>query len=74
MISDEEFTKAIYTIDMGQNDLRYALNGSNTYEKIVTTMIPEFLERVKNAIKVVTYWGDSANITSNHVFIGERKM
>ena len=68
MISDEEFTKAIYTIDMGQNDLRYALDGSNTYEKIVTRLIPKFLEMVRNAIKVVRYWrmsllGEKKNVT-----------
>lgn len=51
-IGDEEFKNAVYTIDIGQNDLA----GSFTYLSYsqVTERIPSFIAEIEGAIWVIT--------------------
>jgi len=51
MITDQEFGDAIYAIDIGQNDIFLAFNGTE-YSVIETTIIPKILENIENAVKV----------------------
>uniref|UniRef100_A0A7C8ZUB2 Uncharacterized protein n=1 Tax=Opuntia streptacantha TaxID=393608 RepID=A0A7C8ZUB2_OPUST len=50
MITDQEFGDAIYAIDIGQNDLSSAFNGTE-YSVIETIIIPKILENIENAVK-----------------------
>lgn len=48
MLGEEEFKNAVYTMDIGQNDLAYL-----SYAQ-VTERIPSFIAEIKTAIWVIT--------------------
>lgn len=50
MIRDKNFRKALYTIDIGQNDLWVAF-GSLSYAQVIE-QIPSFISELKDAIQV----------------------
>jgi len=52
MITDEEFEDAIYTIDIGQNDLFWSFVNKTAYSDIVTSIIPTALENIESAVQV----------------------
>jgi len=47
----EDFSKALYTIDIGQNDLAYGFQ--HTSEEQVQRAIPEILSQFSQAVKVI---------------------
>jgi hypothetical protein len=48
---NEEFSKALYTIDIGQNDLAIGLQ--NTSEEQVKRSIPDILSQFSQAVQVI---------------------
>ncbi|KAF7149168.1 hypothetical protein RHSIM_Rhsim03G0023400 [Rhododendron simsii] len=46
----EDFSKALYTIDIGQNDLVWALQDTNTTNEKLRASIPDILEKFSQAI------------------------
>ncbi|KAJ8452354.1 hypothetical protein Cgig2_006159 [Carnegiea gigantea] len=52
MISEMEFRNAVYSIDIGQNDINLALIANSSYEQVVNKL-PVILERIENATKVL---------------------
>lgn len=51
MISDEGFRKALYMIDIGQNDLADSFAKHLSYAE-VTKRIPSVIAAIKNAVQV----------------------
>lgn len=56
----EDFSRALYTFDMGQNDLALFDQDAKTTEKKVRASIPDILEKFSKAIQV------SKNTTTFH--------
>uniref|UniRef100_A0A803M7C2 Uncharacterized protein n=1 Tax=Chenopodium quinoa TaxID=63459 RepID=A0A803M7C2_CHEQI len=52
LIDEEGFRRALYTIDIGQNDLLLALYASNITYDPVAQKIPSFLEEIRLAVQV----------------------
>ena len=52
MIDEEGFRRALYMIDIGQNDLLLALYASNITYGPVALKIPSFLEEIRLAVQV----------------------
>uniref|UniRef100_A0A7C9DQW9 Alpha-L-fucosidase n=1 Tax=Opuntia streptacantha TaxID=393608 RepID=A0A7C9DQW9_OPUST len=52
MISEKEFRNAVYSIDIGQNDINFALIANSSDEQILNK-IPVILERIENATKAL---------------------
>lgn len=52
LVSEEGFNKAIYMIDIGQNDLSAAF-GSNASYDVAIARIPSIIAEIKNAIKIL---------------------
>lgn len=50
LLGDEDLRNALYTIDIGQNDLDGVFGGLS-YEKAILK-IPDFIYEIENAIKV----------------------
>lgn len=50
LLGDEDLRNALYTIDIGQNDLD-GIFGKVTYEKAILK-IPDIISEVENVIKV----------------------
>ena len=51
LISDEGFRKALYMIDIGQNDLSDSFTKDLSYVQ-VTERIPSVIEEIKSAVEV----------------------
>ena len=51
MISEKKFSNAVYSIDIGQNDITLAL-GTNLSYQYVVNQIPSIMERIEESIKV----------------------
>lgn len=51
MINEKEFRNAVYSIDIGQNDINLALVANSSYQEVVNK-IPIILERIENSTKV----------------------
>jgi len=49
----EDFSKAIYTIDIGQNDIGYGLQKPNSSEEEVRRSIPDILSQFSQAVQVI---------------------
>lgn len=49
---NEDFSKALYTIDIGQNDIAYGFQHAS--EEQVQKSIPEILSQFSQAVKVVS--------------------
>lgn len=56
-INEEGFQRAIYMIDIGQNDILQALYASNLTYATVVTKIPSFLAEIKLAIQNLYQYG-----------------
>lgn len=54
-ISEDGFRKALYMIDIGQNDIAHSFNKGNSYSQTVK-LIPQIVAEIKTAIKV-RYFG-----------------
>uniref|UniRef100_A0ACD5Z1T9 Uncharacterized protein n=1 Tax=Avena sativa TaxID=4498 RepID=A0ACD5Z1T9_AVESA len=52
-ITDEEFGRAVYSFDIGQNDVSLAFTANLTQERILRTVVPAVAARIRNAIKTV---------------------
>ncbi|KAG1326087.1 GDSL esterase/lipase LIP-4 [Cocos nucifera] len=52
LINKEGFQKALYAIDIGQNDLSGAFGGNSTYDQVIAK-IPNFISQIKNAVKTL---------------------
>lgn len=50
MISEKEFRNAVYSIDIGQNDVSTPFSTNMTYAQVVQT-IPSILSRIRDAIE-----------------------
>lgn len=50
-VSDDEFSKALYMIDIGQNDLADSFSKNLTYSEVIE-MVPSIIAEIKTAIKV----------------------
>lgn len=48
----DSFSQALYTFDIGQNDLTAAYFANKTVEQIGTTDVPEIISQFKNAVTV----------------------
>lgn len=59
----EDFSKALYTVDIGQNDIALVVQETNTTDKKLQASIPNVLEKFSQAIQV------SENITVFLVFL-----
>ena len=53
MPKEEDFSRALYTFDIGQNDLTYGYF-SNMSTDEVTAYVPDVLDQFKTVIKVIT--------------------
>lgn len=51
-ITDEEFQNAVYSFDIGQNDISLAFSANLTYERILEEAIPATITRIRNAVTV----------------------
>lgn len=51
MIGDEDFRRALYVIDIGQNDLANGFKRNLSYAEVVKT-IPSVLKEIEIAMKV----------------------
>lgn len=51
MISEKKFSNAVYSIDIGQNDITLALGANPSYQYVVN-QIPSIMERIEESIKV----------------------
>ncbi|RLN34420.1 GDSL esterase/lipase LIP-4-like [Panicum miliaceum] len=52
-ITTQEFQDAVYTFDIGQNDLQLALAAGLSYDRILVETIPAIVTRIKNAVTMV---------------------
>ncbi|PUZ73519.1 hypothetical protein GQ55_2G480400 [Panicum hallii var. hallii] len=52
-ITDQEFQDAVYTFDIGQNDLQLAFAAGLSYDRILVETIPAIVTRIKNAVTMV---------------------
>ncbi|XP_044964821.1 GDSL esterase/lipase At1g09390-like [Hordeum vulgare subsp. vulgare] len=52
-ITDEEFRHAVYTFDIGQNDISVAFTANLTQEGILGSVVPAIATRIRNAVKTV---------------------
>ncbi|OEL26666.1 GDSL esterase/lipase LIP-4 [Dichanthelium oligosanthes] len=52
-LTSQEFQNAVYTFDIGQNDLQAAFSAGISYERILETIIPAIVARIKNAITML---------------------
>ncbi|XP_019107916.2 GDSL esterase/lipase LIP-4 isoform X2 [Beta vulgaris subsp. vulgaris] len=52
MINEKEFRNAVYSIDIGQNDINLALVANSSYQEVVNK-IPIILERIENSTKAL---------------------
>jgi len=50
-VSVDEFTKALYMVDIGQNDLADSFSKNLTYSEVINT-VPSIIGEIKTAIKV----------------------
>ena len=50
LINEEGFQKALYAIDIGQNDLTGAFVGNSAYDQVIAK-IPIFISQIENAVK-----------------------
>lgn len=50
-ISQDGFGKALYMIDIGQNDIARSFSKGNSYSQTVM-LIPQFISEIKTGIKV----------------------
>lgn len=49
MISEKGFQNAVYSFDMGQNDIATPLNANSSYSQVIETT-PAILSRIEDAI------------------------
>ncbi|KAL6657335.1 hypothetical protein ACP70R_005115 [Stipagrostis hirtigluma subsp. patula] len=52
-ITREQFENAVYTFDIGQNDIQVALGAANISDERVLESIPAIIARIKNAVTMV---------------------
>lgn len=52
LISEEKFRKALYVVDIGQNDLAEAFHSGLSYERVVNS-IPSILSEIKSAVESI---------------------
>ncbi|CAM0907544.1 unnamed protein product [Alopecurus aequalis] len=52
-ITEEEFRHAVYSFDIGQNDISLAFTANLTQERILRTVVPAIATRIRNAVKRV---------------------
>lgn len=52
LINDEGFRKALYMIDIGQNDIADSFAKNLSYAQVIKR-IPSFIAEIKNALKVI---------------------
>lgn len=50
LISEKGFRNAVYSFDMGQNDISIALSSNASYSAVIE-QIPSILSRIKDAIE-----------------------
>lgn len=55
MPKEESFSRALYTFDIGQNDLTYGYF-SNMSTDQVRAYVPDVLDQFRTVIKVFTVW------------------
>jgi hypothetical protein len=51
MISEKEFKDAVYSFDMGQNDISMGFTANLTYQQVLETL-PASISHIKDAIVV----------------------
>ncbi|KAL2896436.1 GDSL esterase/lipase LIP-4 [Bienertia sinuspersici] len=51
-ISEKEFNNAVYSVDIGQNDVNLALVANSSYQQVVDKL-PIILERIENSTKAL---------------------
>ncbi|KAG1326088.1 putative GDSL esterase/lipase LIP-4 [Cocos nucifera] len=56
LINEEGFQKALYAIDIGQNDLSAAFHANLPYDQVIQR-IPSVISEIKTAIKASTLYG-----------------
>lgn len=64
MISESGFKKALYMIDIGQNDIADSFSKGLSYSRVVK-LIPNVISEIKTAIKVKTFTYRSLVIFKN---------
>ncbi|KAJ1292492.1 hypothetical protein BS78_02G395500 [Paspalum vaginatum] len=52
-ITKEEFENAVYTFDIGQNDIQVALSNNLSYHRVLRDSIPAIITRIRNAVTMV---------------------
>ncbi|XP_071681368.1 GDSL esterase/lipase At1g09390-like [Lolium perenne] len=52
-ITEDEFQHALYSFDVGQNDISLAFTANLTQERILQAVVPAIAARIKNAVKKV---------------------
>ncbi|CAO2821460.1 unnamed protein product [Amaranthus hypochondriacus] len=56
MISDAEFSNAIYSIDIGQNDITLAFSTNSSYQYVIS-QIPSIIGRIEESIRALYIFG-----------------
>jgi hypothetical protein len=51
-VTEDEFRQALYSFDIGQNDISLAFTANLTQERILQTVVPAIATRIRNAVKV----------------------
>ena len=54
MPKEDYFSKALYTFDIGQNDLGERLTSNMTIQEVVNAAIPDMISGLSTNIKVIT--------------------
>ena len=62
MISEEEFENAVYSLDMGQNDISIAFTANLSYPQVIDR-IPSILSRIRDSVEVSNAYVESKFFT-----------